>query len=395
MPIHNAGRSDSGVPFVVMEYLQGASLETELRQQQLTFSQIAELVAELADAVHYAHKEGVVHRDLKPSNIIFNAHGKACITDFGLAERWEPMTAEGSENRAALAGTSQYIPPEVYRGTAVTGPRIDVYALGVILYQALTGRYPYTGGTFYELQQQVQTGEVPLPKEINPNVPERLQRICLKAIEPAGHRYESAQVLADELRRFLEGREVLARPLRYDIELRGKLQNHYAAIHLWREQNLISTAEMDRLLRPYWFLLQSDSPWPSLARLYPLESIAIRLGGWLVLLSTLLWPWFTWPELSSWERIASVTFPTLALIAVGWLLRYVGSQRTARIFLGTGALLLPLLVVVILEESPLPRFDQGNERELFAISTDGLASSGWHPAMCSSLSVQPFFWRTA
>ncbi len=363
VPIHDVGHDEAGVPFVVMEYLEGESLEAILDSGRLTFRQIAELMADVAEAVHYAHRQGIVHRDLKPSNIMIDARGRACITDFGLAERWEPGPDTSTEELPILAGTWQFIPPEVYAGSGVVRPEIDVYAMGVILYRALTGRYPYDAKNLLELERQIQAGRPPLPQELDPNIPEKLQRVCLKAIESPADRYESAQMLADELRRFLEGREVLARPRRYDVELRGKLQNHYAAIHSWREQNLISLSEMDRLLRPYWFLLYSDSPWPSLARLYPLEAIAIRLGGWLVLLSTLLWPWFYWPQLSPSMRIASVGFPTVALNGVGWLLRCLGSKRNARVFLGIGALLLPLFVAILLGELDLLRYEQGPERE--------------------------------
>jgi serine/threonine protein kinase len=366
VPIHDVGRSQDGVPFVVMEYLEGQSLETTLATGQLTFRQIAEQMADVADSVHYAHQQGIVHRDLKPSNIVFDAQGKACITDFGLAERWGSGEEWSSPASPALAGTLRFIPPEVYSGTASIGPGIDVYALGVILYRALTGRYPFEASDLHELHEQIRGGLPPLPQEVDPNVPEKLQRICLMAIEDRHHRYESAHVLAEELRRFLDGREVLARPRRYDVELRGKLQNHYAAIHAWRELNLISVAEMDRLLRPYWFLLQTDSPWVSLARLYPLEAIGIRLGGWLVLLSTLLWPWFYWPHLETPARIASIGLPTLALNGVGWTLRYLGSRRNARLFLGTGALLLPLLIAIVLSEFHLLRLDQTASREIFA-----------------------------
>ena len=381
VPIHDVGRLPDDSPFVVMEYLEGESLETTLQSKQLTYRQIAELLAEIADAVHYAHRRGVVHRDLKPSNIISDTNGRPCITDFGLAERWDPATAESSANTPALAGTAQFIPPEVYTGTGVMGPAIDVYALGVILYQALTGRYPFEERSLDELQEQILAGVPPLPQEINPNIPEKLQRICLKALEHHACRYDSAEMLADELRRFLQGREVLARPLRYDAELRGKLKNHYAAIHSWRDQNLITVSEMDRLLRPYWFLLQSDSPWPSLARLYPLETITIRLGGWLVLLSTLLWPYFYWEKLeTAAAKVACVALPTIALNGVGWTFWHLRSKWNARVFLGTGALLLPLLVVVVLEEFGLLPYDQGESKEMFSgLSTVSEFSQVWSP----------------
>jgi serine/threonine protein kinase len=365
VPIHSVVRDEDDTPIVVMEYLAGESLEATLGRGQLTFRQIAELLADIAEAVHFAHRRGIVHRDLKPSNILFDSEGKACITDFGLAERWASGDAISSADEPALAGTARFIPPEIYSGRGRIGPKVDVYALGVILYQALTGRYPFPASNLDDLREQILVGTPPLPQEIDPNIPGRLQRVCLMAMEDQSHRYESAKMLADELRRFLEDREVLARPRRYDRELRGKLQNHYAAIHSWREQGLISLTEMDRLLRGYWFLLQADSPWGPLGRTLPWEAIGIRLGGWLVLLSTLIWTQFYYLELSSAERIASVGLPALVLSGVGWTLRYLGSRRNAKIFLGTGAILLPLAVAIILREVELPSYDQGPEWEMF------------------------------
>ncbi len=151
VPIYAVGRHTDEAPFVVMEYLEGESLETVLGSGQLSYRRIAELLVDVAEAVHHAHRNGIVHRDLKPSNIVFNANGRPCITDFGLSEQWDPNTATSPSHTAELAGTAQFIPPEVYAGTGVMGPSIDIYALGVMLYLVLTGRLPFDGKNLNEL----------------------------------------------------------------------------------------------------------------------------------------------------------------------------------------------------------------------------------------------------
>jgi hypothetical protein len=301
----------------------------------------------------FAHNHGVIHRDIKPSNLLVANSGRVYIADFGLAARWNAESLVHSPD-ASVLGTMHYIPPEVYAQAGRVCPAIDVYALGVTMYRLLTGKHPFAGATFSELQRAVLHDTVPLLKDVNPAVPEPLQRICLKAMErdPA-ERYQSAQQMADDLRRFLAHREVLARPTRYTTELEGLLQNHSTEIRSWQEKNLINITDMDRLLLSYRMLMTSDSPWRVLSREFPWESILMRLGGWFILLSSVLWLVFYWKDLDRAERIVSVAFPAVVLNGIGWLLQFLGSKWNARIFLSTGALLLPLLTIVCLTEYEL------------------------------------------
>ena len=367
VPVHDVGRHDDGRPFVVMDYVEGQSLEQVLKSGRLSHRQLARVMIQVAEAVQYAHKRGFVHRDLKPANVLLDAEGKPLITDFGLAEQWEHVEEPLRFGRARVAGTWHFIPPEIYTGTGGVGPETDVYALGVTLYKALTGRYPFEGADPAEVEEKVLRGDMPLPKEVRPEVPEPLQRICLKAMESdPRHRYESAQMVSDDLRRFLEGREVLARPTRYDAELYGKLKNHCTEIRAWREERLISTMEMDRLMRPYWFMMEADSPWHPLAQRFPWETVLVRLGAWLVLLSSILWPAWYWPDLRSHgERILSVGLPALVMNLAGWMFLRSKSMWNAKIFLGIGALLLPLFVAVVLSEYGWFGQRQAKELELW------------------------------
>ncbi|HUT77216.1 MAG TPA: serine/threonine-protein kinase, partial [Polyangia bacterium] len=294
----DVGELDDGRLFLVMEYVHGVTLRKLLRQGPLELDIAVPILCTVADGLHAAHQRGVIHRDLKPANVLIprrpSPEAVARVVDFGIARIVGSPTITGCSD---LVGTPLYIAPEQALGRDVDH-RADIYALGVMMYRALTGRYPFAGNTREEVRAAVLQGKPPLPKDLDPEVPEPLQRICLKAMEvrPA-NRYHSAQRMADELRRFLEGRQVLARPTRYDAELHGRLQNHSTEIRAWREENLLSVVQMDRLLRPYWFMMGEDSPWIWLSQLFPWETVVIRLGGWLLLLSSLLWLGIYWSKL--------------------------------------------------------------------------------------------------
>jgi len=348
--IHDVGRHTDGTPFVVMDYVEGRSLEQVLKSERPAFRRIAEIVAQVAEAVQYAHDRGIVHRDLKPANILLDTAGRPMITDFGLARRWEQPVA-AAQPSTPLAGTLQFIGPEVLGDSGPVGPAADVYALGVTMYQAMAGRLPFEGSPA-EVIAKILHAQVPLPMAVRPEVPEPLQRICLKAMEARPEdRYDSARGLLEDLRRWLEGREVLARPRRYDAELYGKLTNHYTDIRTWHEQRLITLAEMDRLMRPYWFMMQEELPGRRLLRLLPWEALLIRLGGWFVLLGSLLWPVFYWEEVPTrLARVLAVGLPALGLNLAGWAFHFGGGRANARIFLAIGAMLVPLLAAVVLCE---------------------------------------------
>jgi len=326
---------------------------------------VAEIIEKVANALAYAHGKGVVHRDIKPSNILVNYQNEPYLTDFGLAEQWGESVAGGAVGTTPMAGTPFFLAPEMYLEKAEVSPAVDIYALGVTLYKLLTGRYPFGGKSSKELRQNVLHGEPLLLQEIAPSIPEPLQRICLKAMEKIPEmRYPSAQAMADDLRRFREGREVFARPTRYETELRGKLQNHVTEIHLWREHHLIDVPEMDRLAHPYRQLMGTEFPWHDLARRFPWEAILLRLGGWLVIVGSVLW-FFYWPRLDRPERILCVGIPTLVLSLVGWFFYHRRNPSTAFIFLSMGALLLPLFMGILLTEHHWARSPQLEDWEIF------------------------------
>jgi tetratricopeptide (TPR) repeat protein len=202
-----------GLPFLVLELVSGGSLADRLEGSPKPARPAAQLLETLARAIDAAHERGLVHRDLKPANVLLTADGIPKITDFGLA-KWLDVEV-GQTPTGAVVGTPRYMAPEQATGHIRTiRPAADVYALGAILYELLTGGPPFKGETPLETLRQVLSEEPVPPRLLNPRVPRDLETICLKCLRKAlGKRYASAAALAEDLRRFLDGRPIQARPI--------------------------------------------------------------------------------------------------------------------------------------------------------------------------------------
>jgi serine/threonine protein kinase len=209
--VYEVGEHD-GMGYLVLEYAAGGGLDRRLAESLQDPRESARLIATLARAIHFAHERGIIHRDLKPANVLLSENGVPKIADFGLAkllEREEALTSHGE-----ILGTPSYMAPEQVRGlTDQISPATDVYSLGAILYETLTGRPPFKGTTPLSTLEQVSSQEPLSPGKIQRNVPRDLETICLKCLEkePA-RRYPTASELAEDLDRFLQGRPILARP---------------------------------------------------------------------------------------------------------------------------------------------------------------------------------------
>jgi WD40 repeat protein/serine/threonine protein kinase len=229
----------NGLPFFSLEYISDGSLQQTLAGGPLAPRVAAELAETLAQTVHYAHEQGVIHRDLKPANVLLQAIGavgrgvlgqkdnasqrspaaaiclsafRPKITDFGLAKQ----LGDGSELTGTnqIVGTPSYMAPEQANGSrGQVGPACDVYALGAILYEMMTGRPPFRAATALETLEQLRTEEPIAPRRLHRQLPRELETICLKCLEKSpAKRYATAGQLAEDLRRFLAGEPILARP---------------------------------------------------------------------------------------------------------------------------------------------------------------------------------------
>jgi serine/threonine protein kinase len=228
----------AGLQYFTMEYCEGGSLADRLDGTPWAAAPAARLVELIADAVEAAHRAGIVHRDLKPSNVLLGRlnesdagtltdprlagllyaalrmpHGAVPkVTDFGLSRRLD--ASDGPTATGEVLGTPSHMAPEQAAGARGVGLAADVYALGAVLYELLTGRPPFKAGSPLETLELVRNREPVPPRALNPGVPRDLETVCLKCLEkdPA-RRYATAGAMADDPRRFLEGRPVAARPV--------------------------------------------------------------------------------------------------------------------------------------------------------------------------------------
>jgi serine/threonine protein kinase/WD40 repeat protein len=209
--VHEIGKHGS-LPFLSLEYVDGGTLSQKLQGTPLQPREAANLLQTLARAVHYAHQRGIVHRDIKPANVLLTSDGTPKVTDFGLAKRVE--AGVGMTQTGVILGTPGYMAPEQAEAKKDVGPAADTYSLGAILYETLTGRPPFQAPTPLDTVLQV-IGEEPVPpRRLQPTVPRDLETACLKCLQKDPHkRYASAEMLAEDLARFLDGQPIQARPV--------------------------------------------------------------------------------------------------------------------------------------------------------------------------------------
>jgi serine/threonine-protein kinase len=271
--IHEVGEID-GQHYFAMDFIAGTSMAGLTRFGPLESERAAQLLIGVARAVQFLHDHGIVHRDLKPSNILLDAAGTPLVTDFGLAKVFDDQ--DERTQSGTMLGTPGYMPPEQAAGRiSEISPRSDVYGLGAILYEALTGRPPFREDTPHRTILQVLESEPTLPVKLNPRLPAELERICLKCLEKdPSRRYGSATEVADELDRFLRHEPIEARPagiwarmlrwLRRETGLASRLAIMFVAILVTQAEHYFS----HRDLSYHWDIKLAFASWALLAVIF-------------------------------------------------------------------------------------------------------------------------------
>src|SRR5437867_4210124 len=210
VPIYEVGERE-GSCYFSMKFVEGGQLDEVVRREPMPIRQAAELIAKVARTVHYAHEHGILHRDIKPGNILLDKNGEPHLTDFGLARLLE--TESTVTRTLEVLGTPSYMAPEQALGeNAAVSSATDVYGLGAVLYQLLTGQPPFAGGTTYETIKLLLDTEPRQPRLLNPKIDRDLSTICLKCLEKdPKRRYSSALALAEDLDRWLKHESIQAR----------------------------------------------------------------------------------------------------------------------------------------------------------------------------------------
>ena len=212
--LYENGKTDEG-PYLVVEFVDGVPLSQLLREHPPDLRVAVDWVRQLAEGLQYAHSEGIVHRDVKPANVMINGTGRPQLMDFGLAKR-DADTESGMTIEGQVVGTPNYMAPEQARGAiSEIGPHSDQYSVGVVLYEMLCGRAPFSGDPWTVIARVANVREnPPPPRAVKPDLPRDLEACCLKAMEKEPHaRYANMQALADDLDHWLKGLPLVARPI--------------------------------------------------------------------------------------------------------------------------------------------------------------------------------------
>jgi hypothetical protein len=383
--------TDAPEPFIVMEWIDGISLKAAWAPMAL--DERLSLYRKVLDAISAAHGAGFVHRDLKPDNILVRAGGEPIIVDFGLSSGGHSAEAHREPHHAketdadtntnaetnTSGGTPGYSAPEQFSGVHVEASRsADVYALGVMLYEMLTGRLPFIASTPLEWLQLARDTDPPLPETFAPECPTDLERICLCAMErdPA-RRYPTARELAADVRRFAQGEGVTARPSQLANQFAAQVESHVAAAGQWSRLGLVSPAEAEALTRFLRRLQRPESPWIIDSRRLTHAQVGLYLGGWLLIIGMTIGFWRSWADLNVATRAILPGVLSMILLGFGVWMHRSGHQRSGLPFLITASLGFPVALALMLRQTGwLSAPDVGSgTAELFARVRD--EASGW------------------
>jgi len=345
--IYNLGESHE-TPHFVMEYLEGSPLTEAARA--LPLRQKVDLMQKVVRAVEFLHQHQILHRDLKPSNIVVGADLEPKLLDFGLA-----LQVDDLDNRVTrtgeVMGTLDYFSPEQTRGNIALDPRSDVFSLGTVFYQTLTGSLPFYCESLAATITAIRDQEPILPRRLNSSLPRALQNICLKALEKnPSDRYQSAGEMAQDIERYFAGEEVLALPTSYSRLLAGRIEGHVRELEAWKKDQVVSDSEYDALRKAYGRLSEREDTWIMETRRLSLSQVTLYLGAWVLVVGSALVFLFRFPELSGVLAVLVVGAAAVPTAYFGIRSWKAGRFRFAIAYLLAFCLLLPIALLVTMGE---------------------------------------------
>jgi hypothetical protein len=345
--IYNLGPQNEP-PHFVMEFVDGVSLTEGARSLSPTLK--AELMLKVAQAVDMLHQHNIIHRDLKPGNILVGSDLEPKVLDFGLALQTGPHAARLTLPGEIL-GTPDYLSPEQTYGSDDLDARSDIFSLGTILYEMLTGAVPFPAASYPEQCRLIREADPILPRRKRSDVPGDLQSICLKAMEKRPEdRYASAQEMAADLQRFLAGEPVLAIPTSFGRMLSGKIRQHLQDLEGWEQDRILFAGELDKFRRLYERLVEREDAWILESRRLTLPQVSLYLGAWFLIVGAALLVLFNYHGLSGYSMVALSIAATVPSAWAGLRIWRQEHYRIAVAYLLAFCMLLPITWLVAMGE---------------------------------------------